>query len=334
MARGATPIILSAALCVAGCASTHQELKIRPVGGTAQQARPVSEQLAYARGQLLMGSPGLALESFRKALRDDPDNAAALAGIADSYAAMGRSDLARRYYETALAFVPKDPVLLQAVAEPTRPEAPAVGSVTVALPPAKPVSAFPQAQPGLAQAADEAFAPLDTAEPTRGVAATEEPRTAPAAAVTVKLPPARPAKLPPVIPAAPRLERMSPNEVALVTTGRPVWASLHIGKPPAKAAERLAVAAKPPIRLLNAARRQGLAAGTRQTLSASGWRNVAIGDARQVRDKSIIFFPAHQEGLARVLAWQVGARAMKSWRGNSIVVLLGRDSVRAGRART
>ena len=47
---------------------------------------------------------------------EQPGNTDALAGLAACYSAMGRFDLARQYYEAALAISPNDPALLTALA--------------------------------------------------------------------------------------------------------------------------------------------------------------------------------------------------------------------------
>ena len=60
-----------------------------------QSCRPRARLLADAAAQLALGNVGLALEGFRKALREQPDSADAYAGIANCYEAMGRFDLAR-----------------------------------------------------------------------------------------------------------------------------------------------------------------------------------------------------------------------------------------------
>jgi hypothetical protein len=63
-----------------------------------------------------MGAIGLAIESFRTLQRQQPENPDIYAGLAASYAAMGRYDLTRTNYELALAYAPDDPALLQALA--------------------------------------------------------------------------------------------------------------------------------------------------------------------------------------------------------------------------
>lgn len=78
--------------------------------------RPLNEQPsgtsqdALARGELLFsrGENALALDAYRRAVRSDPKDARALNGVAISYAAMGRHDLARQFFELALARAPED----------------------------------------------------------------------------------------------------------------------------------------------------------------------------------------------------------------------------------
>lgn len=82
----------------------------------AQGEKPVPFRVAEGYGQLALGNVGLALESFRKATREDPSSTAALLGIAMSYDKMGRFDLSRRHYEAALAIAPGDTRLLGALA--------------------------------------------------------------------------------------------------------------------------------------------------------------------------------------------------------------------------
>ena len=83
---------------------------------------------------------------------------------------------------------------------------------------------------------------------------------------------------------------------------------------------------RPNIRLLNAARRQGLAASTRAVLLDRGWRKIAIGDALQTRDRSVVIYPASRRELGVKLAAQFGFRSEVSTRVEGVVVLLGRDA--------
>ena len=305
MVRGTNTFLLVVGLIVSACTGPSNKIEIRPIG-TADKARPASEQIAYARSQLALGSPGLALEAFRKAAREQPDNPLALSGIADSYAAMGRDDLARRYYEAALALTPQDPILLQAVSTPT----PAAHAEAIA--PIERASSGPESPP---------------------LQSVQAPVAAPTATVTVKLPSPRPAPAVVANAAQPRLERLSPGEVALVTTARPLWQAVVVSRTRLSTTVRWVAlrseTPEPQIRLLNAARRQGLAARTRQLLSTQGWRKLAIGNAAKVRSTSVVLYPFAHEATGRSIAARLNCRAIGTTRGKAIVVLLGRDAARS-----
>ena len=307
MIRAATSVLVTATLILWGCAAPMNKIEIKPVG--AVQIRPPSEQIAYARAQLALGNIGLAIEAFRKAIRERPDNAEAIGGLADTYAAMGRHDLARRYYEAALAVTPHDPALLQAVA----------------LPISRPIHP-PRTIERIAQVPLPAPAP---APPQREQA---QATSAPAATAKVKLPEPVAPRPERTASAAPRLERLSPGEVALVTTSKPLWQAVVVSRTRLSTTIRWvpirSAAAQPPIRLLNAARHQGLAARTRQALSSQGWRKLVIGDAPKIRATSIVLYPGRHESVARGLAARLGVRTVSMTRGDAIVVLLGRDAVR------
>jgi hypothetical protein len=92
---------------------------------------------------------------------------------------------------------------------------------------------------------------------------------------------------------------------------------------------------RPNIRLLNAARHQGLAARTRNVLLGRGWRLIEIGDAAEVRTTSLVIYPASRQALGRSLAAQFGFRSAVTGKSDQLVVLLGRDAaaMRAIRAR-
>jgi hypothetical protein len=129
----------------------------------------------------------------------------------------------------------------------------------------------------------------------------------------------------------PRLERTSLDEVTLITKSEPQWASLVIKQNQRSATVRFvplreANARLASVRLLNAARVQGLAARTRSTLHDRGWRAIAIGDASFVRARSLVLYPAHRRSTALTLARQFGFAAAQRASGREITVLLGRDS--------
>jgi tetratricopeptide (TPR) repeat protein len=301
--------LIVASIALTACSASPGKVEIRSVGQTA--ARAGGDQIAYARGQLVLNNPGLAIEGFRKALREQPDSIDALTGLAAAYGAMGRYDLARRYYEASLAIAPQDPKLLRAF-DAVRAYAAAPKTAAVVQATRTSIETSP-ATPTLAEPRPEAPLPRPT--------------------VTIKLPAPRP-----VIAAAapPRLERISPGEVALVTTGKPLWRAQVVERTRLSTTVRWlpirSAASEVPIRLLNAARRQGLAARTRQALFERGWqsRGIAIGDWRHVRANSVVFVPPAHAEAGEKLAAQFGFRVRKLAKGNTIVVLLGRDASGSG----
>jgi hypothetical protein len=117
MKRGGKFLVSTTALAVAACGGQQGRLEIRSTPKPlAELKRAVPERIAEARGQLALGNVALALTSFRIAAREDPNSIDALAGIASCYDRMGRFDLSRRYYESALALAPADTQLLAAFA--------------------------------------------------------------------------------------------------------------------------------------------------------------------------------------------------------------------------
>ncbi|MEO7240350.1 MAG: LytR C-terminal domain-containing protein [Sphingomicrobium sp.] len=426
MHKGAKLLAAAAVITAGGCAKPG-EVQIRasaaPLSATA---RPVPFRLAEAMGQLALGNVALALESFRKALRDEPGSVAAMTGVADCYDRMGRFDLSRGYYEAALAITPADPALLTAFAAsldaqgkrgeastvrlevmsrqaavsspaptvvaqahlpaivtqapapaifaqappptvvapaPISATAPAIASsaivgrsVTLALPPARPFVAAPFnvapldvatadppvpaiALPPVALPAVPA-AEIANADPVESIPAPLMPLpTVPAVELVTETlaPPADRLAIASLIDAfpGPRLERMSLGEVALVTHDGPRWRPLLVARTATSSAIRfvpLRTASASPlrIRLLNAARHQGLAARTRNLLATRGWDKLAIGDASHVRQYSLILYPPRQRAAAQRLAAQFGFALAGRPRGRDLVVLLGRDSIRSG----
>ena len=446
MKRGGTFLLVMASVGVAACAAQPSGVEIRAIADPSSKLRGGSDRLADARGQLALGNVGLALEGFRKAARERPDDAEAFAGMAACYDAMGRYDLAQSNYEAALALAPRSTTLLaglagslerqgkkdaaagvraevaqinsaaaaldQTSAEPaprvaaivTAPKPTVVvaapkPTVIVAAPASKPSVAVPDPAPSSIVAAAVAAAPVAVtiaaspvavavaalrpmpavvlAAPKPPVAdsatATKLSFAAAATQVTVALPAATPiavAVAPPVAepiaqslpqespteplpalnvadilaqvdvrsdPLAPRLQRLSPGEVALVTEPRAIWRGKVVSRSARSVTVRwvpLAMAsARPNIRLFNAARRQGLAARTREYLLGRGWRKIEIADWKNVRDESVVLYPVGRHATARSLAAQFGIRARPVAKGNVLVVLLGRDWVRAAQTR-
>jgi len=298
--RLAGVLIGATALSAIGCST--QQVAVRAIGGLPASA--AADRVGYANGQLALGNVALALESYRRAAREDPSSVAALVGMADCYDRMGRFDLSRRNYEAALALAPTDAAVLSRMASSldlagerteaasVRQEIAAVASaaVTVALPTATPAQAAPVQE------------------------------TAEAMAVTLPMEPAAQPQR-----SGPRLKRLSFGEVALVTVAGPQWRM-----PQMAAAERSQFAA-PAVRLLNAARTEGLAARTRVYLAGQGWRRLAIGNAPAPLARSVILYPAARRPAAERLGRQLGVTSLRPNRGPEIVMLLGRDvTIRRG----
>jgi len=85
-------------------------LDIRLVGSTANEA----DGDAYARGKQLLAADDVigALAAFRVALRAAPESADAMNGVGVAYDRLGRTDLARRFYQAGLEIDPASPALL------------------------------------------------------------------------------------------------------------------------------------------------------------------------------------------------------------------------------
>jgi len=497
MNRGGKAALLFSCMGICGCTAAAPGVEVRAIANPSAAISRSGDALAVARGHLVLGNVGLALEAFRKAQRDNPADPAVLSGIGDCYSAMSRFDLAQTNYEAALALAPHDRKLLLGLAQiydregmtaramiaraeaaaglpqPTASTAavvpqgeprvparattaiampiqsapapvavpkPAIGSITVELPKARPVGQlasqgvapavgdldlaqdqrtqtilaqtiaegpavlaqprvttatlrdisielaaaapanrlqtretpptsellFAEAEPGsvpsapLIESRDRTISKpalrsvtvaLPPALPAqrldqREIAATmpqvEEYAAAAPSSITVPLPPARPAPTP--LPArddrsdpavalapAPRLERLSRGEVALVSTGKPLWKTP--GDVQIASATNVRWVAldssrdRPNVRVLNAARSQGLAASARTVLFDRGWRKIAVGDAPTALRKSVVLYPKGREALGRRLARQFGVSAQIAER-DDVVLILGRDSVR------
>ena len=288
-------IVVAVGLTTA-CASPKM-VEIRPLGARSTAAAPASSRVAEGRAHLVLGDAGLALESFRRALAEDSQSVAALQGMAACYELMGRFDLSRGYYERALATAPHDRETLGALASSLA-----------------------------AQGLDQQAAAVQTEMISPTV---EHP-----VLITLALSPARPVDraIVPVEPRkfGPRLERLSFGEVALVTF--PTTAPLAPAVAQSAIATSLPNSSRVSVHLLNAARRQGLAAQTRNWLERQGWHGIVIGDAPRTRLASLVLFPAGHEAAARRLAARFGAVARQQpGEGRAIIVLLGRNAANGGR---
>jgi tetratricopeptide (TPR) repeat protein len=340
--------MMSGCLIAAGCATHTRTVQVRAIPDQSAKLRAGAGDLAQAKALLALGSVGLALEGFRKTLRDQPTNAEAMAGIGACYAAMGRYDLAQTNYEAALAQAPHNTNLLMALADSLA----AQGKISDAATARADAVRITGALSANMSPAEPAVAVAEPSRPTvprppKMLVHSSGPLAVPSSSVTVRLPPpARAAETvrtrplnsekiassaPTAQTAAPRLERLSTGEVALVTTREPLWQAQLASRTRLNSTVRWvpiqnAAAARTGIQVLNAARSGGLAARARNVLFGRGWRGIRIGDASQVRASSIVYFPAGRSMLGRSLAAQFGIHMLQARDTGGVVVLLGRDA--------
>lgn len=120
------------------------------------------------------------------------------------------------------------------------------------------------------------------------------------------------------------------REVALVTRPEPRWESRTVARTATSTTVRFDRKPAPPVRLLNAARVQGLAARTRAYLATRGFAGAHIGDAPAVRQKSAIVYSLTDQPRAERLASQFGFELeRRSAPSGGVTILLGRDAARA-----
>ena len=154
------------------------------------------------------------------------------------------------------------------------------------------------------------------------------------------------------VESGPRVQRVSQSEVSLITVPQPVrYAQLArppvrsevaINPRPALSTPQLAstlrwvplkyASATDNIQLLNAARSRSLAAHVRMSLLNRGWRKIGIGNARLVREHSLVLYSPARAAIARRLAAQFHCKALQTRGIKSVLVLLGRDAALTRRA--
>lgn len=110
--------LLALAAFASGCAGPRIDVRSRLSGLTNVSSE--AELAREAATMSAMGQDALAVERYRQWLRMQPDSKVALEGLAGAYERLGRPDLARRYYELALALDPQSPALLAATDRATK----------------------------------------------------------------------------------------------------------------------------------------------------------------------------------------------------------------------
>jgi hypothetical protein len=123
-----------------------------------------------------------------------------------------------------------------------------------------------------------------------------------------------------------------------VTSGEPLWRSQLVARTRQSVTVQF-VPLRPPyrdtrVRLLNAARHEGLAARTRLALGRKGWNRVMIGDAGRVRERTLVLYSHTTEDAARRLSAEFGFRIARDARSGPLTVLLGRDAVRRAQSKS
>ena len=83
--------ILIAAIGAVSCSSGG--IEVRSIKTPLAEGRqPADIRVAEGNSQLALGNVGLAIEAYRKALRENPESVDALMGLAQCYERMGRAD--------------------------------------------------------------------------------------------------------------------------------------------------------------------------------------------------------------------------------------------------
>lgn len=310
-------------------------VSINPSGSSMSQGR-----MLFGRGEY-----ALAIEAFRKAIRETPESPEGYNALASSYDMIGRFDLANRYYELALARAPDDGRIYRNMArslkiqgrlgeaeallaewdavknrEPAGEQSASAVSVTPS------VAVAPQAAP-LAQIAATTPEPLNVAAQAAPMA--EAPVTVfrtpnittqipgPGQKVIVPLDP--PQSGPVVVDALQATKRPVPPAPVAVAV-RSVVVKLDAPAP-------VRTAAISAIRIMNAGAQKG-AARRMQTLLASSGTLSRIADADRRLAQSWIVYPkyARADAMALQRRLPIAVRTVSDNRVKRVTLLLGRDA--------
>jgi hypothetical protein len=301
--------LLASAIFISSCGGSAIEVRSikQPL---AEGRQPANSRVAEGNAQLALGNVGLAIEAYRKALREQPDSVDAMMGLATCYDRMGRSDLSRRHYEMALAVEPANTEVYSQLAQSLDAQGQSDEAARVK-----------------AELAARVVAPEASREVPGSVPVLPPP---PAQSVTVALAPPRSLPVAVERPAVSgvRLQRISLREVALVTVPeQPRWEGKPIVQTATSTTIRFERKPQASVTLLNAARVQGLAARTRAYLIGRGFSGTQIGDAPAVRRHSAILYSQIDARRAERLAAQFGfALERRAGAKAGVTILLGRDA--------
>ena len=295
MKRGA--LILLVAFPLFACSSA--EFRPRVVGGLNAGVMPVDALLLEGRGHLANHNFALAIGSYRRAIRQSPGSIEAYRGLATAYEALGRNDLAGRYFQEALARAPSDVTVLNDYESlQGRVEASEARNSISPVASAAAVASFGSAShdrvPRLERLSTGEVALVTNRGASEVQAATQTGN--------------RPGQ---------------PLPIHLVrNTGRELVFALGDRSQPVRPTTA-------PLRILNAVGRLGQAGRMRGYLQSRGWSSLSVGDAATRRDSSLVIAPAGKieeaRALARTLPFPVNLRA--SSRVGPIMLVLGTNAV-------
>ena len=201
------------AVMVGATACSMGELNVRPIKSTLAEGRqPSNVRVAEGNAQLALNNVALAIEAYRKALREEPNNVEAMIGLASCYDRMGRADISRRHYEMALAVDPANTEVYSHFAQSLDAQGQRDEAARVK-----------------AELAERVVAPEAPREVPGSVPVLPPP---PAQSVTVALAPPRsvPVAVERPIGGGMRLERLSMREVALVTKPTLEWEAKTVAR--------------------------------------------------------------------------------------------------------
>ncbi len=310
MKRSSSFLCAAAAIALTSCGADGVEVRsIKAPLAAGQQ--PASFRVGEGHAQLALGNVGLALEAYRKALREQPESVDAMIGLAACYDRMGRFDLSRRHYEMALAVTPTDTDIYSLFAQSLEVQGQRDEAARVKT-----------------ELAARVVAPEASRDTLGSVPVLPPP---PAQSVTVALAPPRsaPVAVERLSGAGVRLERLSLGEVALITKAEPRWEARTVTRTATSTTINFDRKPALTVTLLNAARVQGLAARTRAFLAVRGFKGAKIGDAPAVRQQSAILYSAADQLRAERLAAQFGfALEQREGAKPGVTILLGRDAAR------
>lgn len=309
---------------------------------TAVSSNPSGSSMSQGRMLFGRGEYALAIEEFRKAIREAPVSPEGYNALASSYDMIGRFDLASRNYELALAHAPDDGRIYRNMARSLKMQGrdgeaeallaewdavknrapaaersasadsatPAVAAIVPAAPPAQIVS--PTAKPAVVVAQAAPVARSSSIAPEVPSIATQVLRRGQRILVDLDAPRNDPVVETPTV----RNEPASPPPIAI----RSVVVKLDAPAP-------VRTAAISAIRIMNAGARKG-AAQRMQTLLARSGTPSRIGDADRRLAQSWIVYPkyARADALALQRRLPIAVRTVADNRVRRVTLLLGRDA--------